>query len=99
MVRHIILWNLIKELDPEEKQKAAQKIKEGLEGLYGIISGLDRIEVVIDGLPTGNADLMLNSEFADAEALKNYQVHPDHIRVSDFVKQVTCNRMCFDYEK
>ena len=76
MVKHIILWKLKDELSAEQKESVKQGIKTGLEGLRGVVPGLVDIRVRINGLPSSNADVMLDSTLADAEALKGYAVHP-----------------------
>ncbi len=100
MVKHIILWKLREELSPEEKERAKQDIKAGLEGLAGRIPGLLGIKVNVDGrLDTSNADVMLDSTFTDADALRAYAVHPEHVRVADGkVRPFTCQRTCLDFE-
>ena len=35
----------------------------------------------INGLPSSNADLMLDTTFTDAAALKGYSTHPAHVAV------------------
>ena len=60
MVKHIILWQL-KEMDEEEKQTVKKGIKAGLESLQGKIPGLLSIHVQTEGLPSSNADVMLDS--------------------------------------
>lgn len=97
MVKHIILWTL-KDMPAEEKAEVKQGIKEGLEGLLGTIEGLTEIRVQTGGLPTSNADLMLDSTFESVEALKNYAVHPAHVEVADTkVRPYTQQRSCLDY--
>lgn len=99
MVKHIILWQLKDELSAEEKTKIKLGIKEGLEGLQGNIPGLIDIKVNINGLETSNADLMLDSTFESEEALKEYAVHPAHVKVADEkVRPYTKTRVCLDYE-
>ena len=58
-------------------------IKAGLEGLAGQIPGLVEVHVNINGLPSSNADLMLDTTFTDAAALKGYSTHPAHVAVAD----------------
>ena len=100
MVKHIILWTLKDEYDSTRKKEIKANIKEGLEGLYGIIPGLTEIKVYTDGLSSSNADLMLDSTFVDEEALKNYAVHPAHVKVADtFVRPYTESRACLDFEE
>ena len=87
MVKHIILWQL-KEMDEEEKQTVKKGIKAGLS-----------IHVQTEGLPSSNADIMLDSSFENADALKGYATHPEHVKIADGnVRPYTQNRVCMDYE-
>jgi hypothetical protein len=98
MVKHIIIWKLKDELSDEEKATVKAGIKEGLEGLKGKIPGLLDIKVNIDGLASSTGDLLLDSTFESAEALKGYSVHPEHVAVADGkVRPYTAVRSCFDY--
>ncbi len=99
MVKHVILWKLKDELEGDEKQAVKEAIKDGLEGLAGKIPGMVDIKVVINGLDTSTADIMLDSSFESAEALKNYSVHPEHVTVADGkVRPYTKVRSCLDFE-
>ena len=99
MVKHIILWQLKDELTADQKVEVKAGIKAGLEGLKGKIEGLTDVHVNIDCLPSSNADVMLDTTFTDAEALKNYAVHPEHVKVADGkVRPYTKVRVCMDYE-
>ena len=99
MVKHIILWTLKDELSAEEKENVKQGIKEGLEGLKGVVPGIVDIHVNIHGLDSSNADLMLDSTFEDEAALKNYAVHPAHVAVANGkVRPFTKIRSCLDFE-
>lgn len=98
MVKHIILWTL-KDADEQTKTEIKKGIKEGLEGLKGKIPGLVDIKVNIDYLPSSNAEVMLDSTFESAEALKGYSTHPEHVAVADSkVRPYTATRTCMDYE-
>lgn len=99
MTKHIILWQLKDELSAEEKLAVKAGIKEGLEGLLGVIPGLVEIKVHTEGLKTSNADVMLYSVFADEAALGGYAVHPAHVAVADGkVRPFTKTRLCLDFE-
>ena len=99
MVKHVILWQLKDELSDAEKAAVKAGIKEGLEGLAGQIPGLVDIRVNIDALPSSNADLMLDTTFETAEALKGYSTHPVHVAVANSkVRPYYKNRVCLDYE-
>ena len=99
MVKHVILWQLKDELSAEQKNTVKAEIKKGLEGLAGKVPGLVDIKVNINGLPTSNADLMLDSTLESFDALKGYAVHPAHVAVADgVVRPNTKLRVCLDYE-
>lgn len=98
MVKHVILWKLKSEYDNEKKEEIKAGIKEGLEGFAGKIPGLLEIKVNTNGLPSSNADVMLDSSFESEEALKAYAVHPEHVAVADSkVRPFTAERTCLDY--
>ena len=96
MVKHVILWQLKDELSDAEKAAVKAGIKEGLAGK---VPGLVEVHVNINGLPSSTADLMLDTTFESAEALKGYSVHPAHVAVADSkVRPYTKARFCLDYE-
>lgn len=97
MVKHMILWQLKEDVADKAAVKAG--IKVGLEGLAGQIPGLLSITVYTEGLPSSNADVMLDSAFEDAAALAGYAVHPAHVAVADgAVRPFTKTRLCLDFE-
>lgn len=99
MIKHIIIWNLKDEFNADEKAKIKEGIKSGLEGLKGKIDGLLDIKVITDYLPSSNGEVMLDSTFESAEALKAYAVHPAHVEVADRdVRPFTKSRSCMDFE-
>lgn len=100
MVKHIILWTLKEDLTAEQKEEVKKGIKEGLEGLAGVVPGLVDIKVNISGrLDSSNADVMLNSTLESPEALKAYSAHPAHVEVANTkVRPFTALRSCLDYE-
>ena len=96
MVKHVILWKLKEELTAEEKENVKVGIKEGL---AGNIPGLVDIKVNINGLATSTVDVMLDTTFTDADALKAYSTNPLHVAIADGkVRPYTAVRSCLDYE-
>ena len=95
MVKHIIIWQLKEEANTSEVKAG---IKQGLEGLAGVIPGLIEIKVMINPMESSNGDVMLYSVFESEDALKGYAVHPEHAKVADnLVRPYTKTRACFDY--
>lgn len=96
MVKHIILWKI---KDGVDKAAVAQGVKDGLEGLVGTVPGLTKATVIIKGLDSSTADVMLDSAFESVEALNAYKTHPAHVAVADGrVRPYMEVRLCMDYE-
>ena len=96
MVKHVILWKLKDDIADTAAVKAG--IKAGLEGLKGVVPGLLDVVVRIDCLASANADVMLDTTLESEEALKDYAVHPAHVKVADEkVRPFTQVRMFMDY--
>lgn len=96
MVKHIILWKLKEEFNTTEVK---QGIKEGIEGLVGVVPGLLEVQVQIEKLASSNADVMLYSVLESEDALKGYAIHPAHVKVADEkVRPYTESRACIDFE-
>lgn len=98
MVKHIVMWSFKDEVTGEEREEAAKKIKEGLEGLVGVVPGLLSAKVVVAPLASSTHDLCLLTELDSEASLKAYATNPDHLKVATFVRSVTCNRAAMDYE-
>jgi len=98
MVRHVILWKLKEGLTEAEKEAVKAGAKQGLESLKGVVPGLLEITVHTQGLPSSNADMMLESAFEDAAALKGYSTHSAHVAVADSkVRPFVMTRLCMDF--
>ena len=99
MVKHMILWKIDDKFSVNEKQKIMEDAKRELEALKGKVPGLLDIKLQIDKLPSSNADMMLDSTLESEDALKGYQVHPDHVAVANgYVRPFTSERLCLDFE-
>ena len=99
MVKHIILWEIDEKFSNEEKQKIMEDAKRELEALKGKVPGLLEIKLQTEKLPSSNADMMLDSTLESEDALKGYQVHPDHVAAANgFVRPFTSKRLCIDFE-
>lgn len=98
MVNHYVFWNLQDTLTTEEKKEAGLAIREKLETVAKLVPGVVSLEVRINELNSSNRDIALLSSFESVEALNAYQVHPEHVKAGGYIKTVTCNRTCFDFE-
>lgn len=99
MIKHIVMWRLKEEARGNTRWANAELVKEKLEALQGRIPGLLRIEAGLDFSRTdSSADVVLYSELESREALADYQVHPEHEAVKEFIGAVTAERWVVDYE-
>lgn len=97
MVRHIVAWNYADGFTEEENRMNAAKMKEELENLINLIPGIVSIQLYTNPMGSSDSDLLLDSVFEDEQALANYIVHPEHVRVgTQYVRPVTKNRKCID---
>jgi len=99
MIKHIVMWTLKDSAAGADKAANAKKMKELLEALPGRIACLRALEVGVDVFAAAPAcDVVLYSEFATRADLDAYQIHPEHLKVVEFVKQVVSARSVLDYE-
>ena len=97
MVKHIVLWDFIDTMSAEEKAEAAMKMKTLLEPIKALVPGAVDIQVIHNEFSSSNREVALISTFETAEALATYQTHPAHVEAGKYVRSVTCNRACMDY--
>ena len=98
MVKHIVLWNFVEGFSDEEKSAAAKKMAALLEPIKELVPGAVDIHVMQNHMSSSNRDVALISTFETAEALAAYQNHPAHVEAGKYVRSVTCDRACMDYE-
>lgn len=98
MVKHIVLWNFAEGLSAAEKSEAAGKMASLLEPIRELVPGAVEIQVIQNELPSSNREVALVSTFETAETLAAYQSHPAHVEAGKYVRSVTCDRACMDYE-
>ena len=94
MIVHIVFFKL------KDKDKDAATLKQMLEAMPAKIGLIKKLEVGIDFNQTQRAcDLSLITEFESKEDLQAYATHPEHLKVIEFVKQVSQYTQVVDYEK
>lgn len=101
MIKHIVLWKLKEKSGGREKHDNALRLKRELENLNGKIPGLIHLEVGIgmnDNENSDDSDIILYSEFEDAESLEKYHHHPEHVKIIPFAKSIRSERRVIDYE-
>lgn len=97
MLQHIVMMNL-KAVDTDLKQERLEKLEALLKDLKNHISSIQIIEVGINFsiLPTA-MDIVLTASFTDKAGLDEYRVHPKHIKVLTYIKEVVSEARVVDY--
>lgn len=96
MIVHIVMFDF----KQENKAGNIAKAKEMLEALVEKIEPLLSMEVGIDFNGSERAmDFSLISTFETKEGLQAYAVHPAHLEVVAFIKEVTELSKVVDYER
>jgi hypothetical protein len=96
-IRHVVTWKLNATEEAERAEQLAA-MKSGLESLPAVIPEILALEVGVNALPGDNFDIVLISDFADADALRRYVEHPDHRTVASYIRSVVGGRSAVDFE-
>lgn len=99
MMKHTVMFQLRKDVDVAERQRAMQQFKHDIEHLPEIIPCIREIHVGINLNPDELWDICLDSTFNTLEDIRAYAAHPAHVAVAAALKPFVANRSCVDYEQ
>ena len=95
MIVHIVMFKFKEEKIEENIKIVEQKLNDLLEK----IDVLQSMEVGVDFNRSQRAfDLSLYSKFESKEDLKTYATHPEHLKVLEFIREVTQETKVVDYK-
>ncbi|MDA3928137.1 MAG: Dabb family protein [Prolixibacteraceae bacterium] len=99
MINHIVLFKLKNYSTTEEKKEVLNQFKSKLLALKNYIPELKHIEVGQNyQVNAASYDLSLITHFDSFADLEIYRVHPEHLKVGDFVKEIVVERAAVDSE-
>ena len=98
MVKHIVLFQLMPDMEPARRLEVMRAFKEGIEALPREISFIRNIEVGLNANPDEAFDIALYSEFDTMDDVRAYAAHPAHLAVAALLKDCKKSRSCVDYE-
>ena len=94
MIVHIVMFRF----KEENREGNIKEVTSRLNALVDLIPTLNSMEVGVDFSRTERAfDLSLYSKFDSKEALSEYAVHPEHLKVVELIKSVTLESKVVDY--
>ncbi len=95
MIKHIVMWKFKDDVVESDKLK----MKSQLDALKGLVPTLVDISVGMDiSRKDRSWDMVLYSEFESMAGLEEYAVHPEHLKVVEFVKTIVSVGAAVDYE-
>ncbi len=96
MVVHIVMF----QFQDENKKANIIQAKQMLESLMGAVPSLKSIDVGINFADEARAmDLSIITAFESKEDLEAYAIHPEHLKVVDFIKTVVEYSKVVDYTR
>ena len=99
MIRHVVMWKLKESGEGKTKKENMEWIRDHLYALTSVIPEIKKMEIGFDLMGTEmSMDLMLLTEFESVEEMKRYAEHPEHLKVSAYVRKVIETRVVLDCE-
>ncbi len=94
MFTHVVFFKL-----KDKSKETLEKVKNDLLALKDKIPQIKELEVGIDILQTERSyDVILYSKFESLDEMKAYQVHPEHVKFSEYIRTVKEAINSVDYE-
>ena len=98
MVKHIVMWKFKDNAEGKTKEENMAFVKDSLYALVGVIDEIKKMEIGMDVTHSDmSMDLVLLTEFESVDTMKAYAVHPEHVKVSTYVRKVIESRVVLDY--
>lgn len=94
MIVHIVMFRF----KEENREKNIKEVSSRLNALVDLIPALNSMEVGVDFSRSERAfDMSIYTTFDTKEALGEYAVHPEHLKVVELIKSVTLESKVVDY--
>lgn len=100
MIRHLVMWKLKEFAEGYPKEENALLLKHRLESLTDHIAEIRRVEAGINVLNhgSGNYDVVLEMLFDNEDDLQKYHIHPKHVELGEWIKNIRAERAAVDYK-
>ncbi|MCB4743743.1 MAG: Dabb family protein [Sulfurovum sp.] len=96
MLIHIVMFKF----KEENKQPNLIRAKQMMENLMGEVPTLRSIDIGLNFSKEERAmDMSIITAFESKEGLEAYALHPEHLKVIEFIKQVVEYSKVVDYER
>ena len=97
MIEHVVMWKFADNAEGKTREENMAIVRERLFALPAIIPEIKFMQIGRDVSRTDMSyDMMLLTEFESVEDMKTYAVHPEHLKVSGFIRSVIESRVVLD---
>lgn len=95
MIKHVVMWTFA----AEKKQETIERACQLLEAMPAQIPAIETLEVGrnFSDRPVAH-DLVLITTHKDRQALQEYQQHPQHVKVAEFIGSAKEQAAVVDFE-
>lgn len=100
MIRHLVMLKFHDTAQGHSKAENLQTAKKKALAMQGQIPQILSLQIYLgaEGSEDRNCDFLIDSTFADMQALHAYQVHPVHKAFGEFIIPLRAVRACIDHE-
>jgi len=92
------MWKFADTAMGRTKEENMEIVRDSLQKLPPVIAEIKSLEIGKDVLRSEMSyDMVLLMGFESLEDLERYQNHPEHKKVSEYVKKVRCGRATVDF--
>lgn len=99
MIRHTLMWKFCDSLDGMDKDGIINLVEGKLYDLKPIIPEIISMKVERDILRSERSfDMLYIAEFESLEALERYRIHPEHVKVAEFIARARVAQAVCDSE-
>jgi hypothetical protein len=100
MIKHVVMWEFKDFAEGNKKETNIEIAAEKLLSLKDLVEQIKFLEVGKNINDSEAAyELVLITEFESLADLEQYQIHPEHEKVKDFIGKTAAKRVLVDYEK
>jgi len=94
MIKHVVVMKF----KPGISESRFRDMEKGLKALPDVISEIKSYEFGLDVVRSERSyNFGLVADFDDLEALRRYQIHPDHLKVLEIIKELCDSILAADF--
>lgn len=92
-LKHVLLFDWKEDIEASKKEQVLELFR----GLVDKVDGFNGLSIEDITKSSGNFDIVLILEFTSEEPLKAYELHPDHIKISEMAPPLLTSFSTFDF--